>query len=396
MSWAIITLTRNSLHLGLGVKEALEDQGEVYAPQKIIDSVKDVAGEGKGLENFKDLENLMDFNVKPTAEPFKSFIKSIYKQYDGLIFIMAAGIVVRSLEGLLEHKSKDPAVIVMDEKGAFIIPILSGHLGGGNEMAMILGDRLKATPVITTASDVQGKMAVDMLAKNLGFAFDDFNAATKLSGKIVNNEEVTVFTEIPLPEWVGKYIPVVLCDKDQLINRALEYTGGGILVSNRNLKQGIESKYEDELESNYEEVAESKYEKKPMIQLYPKNLIIGIGARKHVSGAHVRNSIKTILQEFGFSPLSIKHFATVDVKEKEAGILKGIEGFKRPLKIITREEIKTVEADFEGSEFIKKTIGVKAVAEPVAYLSSEKDGEFLLRKRKINGLTLALWKENCH
>lgn len=365
MSWAVITLTRNSFQLGLRVKKALNGQAVVYTPQKVLD--------------YREAES---GNAKPTGVPFKSFIKSIYKQHDGLIFIMATGIVVRSLDGLLEHKSKDPAVLVMDENGSFIIPLLSGHLGGGNEMAQRLATRLKATPVITTASDIQGKMAVDMLAKKLGFAFEDFTAATKVSGKIVNDEVVSVFTEIPLPQWVEKFFPVVLCDQDQLIKKSRyhseEPSEGAILVSSRNLGKPPGP------------------EKDSVIQLYPKNLILGLGARKNIATDHVEKSIKEVLIEFGYSALSIKHFATVDIKKEEPGILQGIKEFNRPLKIVTREAIKAVEGDFDGSDFVKESIGVRAVAEPAAYLTSGKDGEFIFGKRKINGLTIALWKENCH
>ncbi|NBG87089.1 cobalt-precorrin 5A hydrolase [Isachenkonia alkalipeptolytica] len=399
MSWGIITLTQNSLHLGLRVKDSLKDNGTLYAPEKIINSYRNEI-------------------IESIDQPFKSFVKSIYQKHQGMIFIMAAGIVVRSLEGLLEHKSKDPGVIVMDEKGEFIIPILSGHLGGANEMAIVLAEKLKATPVITTASDVQGKMAVDMLAKKLGFAFVDFNAATKLSGKIVNDEKVVVFTEVPLPDWVEKYFPVLRCSKEQLPDKVQEHSGGAIIVSSRNLGKELGSKpvrkHKSERESKKDNGQESeqageegneqgskqawehKFNSAYRIQLYPKNLILGIGARKNVSASHVRRSIEAVLKDFGYSALSIKHFATVDVKEKEPGILEGIKEFNRPLKIISREEIKTVEGSFEGSNFVKETLGILAVAEPAAYLSSTKDGEFIFGKRKIEGLTLALWKENCH
>ncbi len=382
MSWAVITLTRNSLHLGLRVKEALKGKSTLYAPEKIINSYRTETIEQEAPDEMENpglvnTNNGFDLsNIESIDRPFKSFVKSIYKKHEGMIFIMAAGIVVRSMEGLLEHKFKDPGVIVMDEKGEYIIPILSGHLGGANEMAIVLAEKLKATPVITTASDVQGKMAVDMLAKKLGFAFDDFNAATKLSGKIVNDEKVMVFTEIPLPDWVGKYFPVVRCSEEQLPDKVREHSGGAIIVSNRNMEPEIN--------------------KGDLIQLYPKNLILGIGARKNISSGHVRRSIEAVLEEFGYSALSIKHFATVDVKEKEPGILEGIKEFNRPLKIISREEIKTVEGSFEGSDFVKETLGISAVAEPAAYLSSTKGGEFIVGKRKIEGLTLALWKENCH
>ncbi len=384
MSWAVITLTRNSLHLGLRVKEALRGNGTLYAPEKILNSYRNEIIEQEvpddlGNPGVANTSNVFDLsNIESIYRPFKSFVKSIYKKHEGMIFIMATGIVVRSLEGLMEHKSKDPAVIVMDEKGEFIIPLLSGHLGGGNETALLLAERLKATPVITTASDVQGKIAVDMLSKKLGFVFDDFDAATRLSAKIVNDEPVTVFTEVPLPDWVEKYFSVVPCDKDQLLNKVRESIGGAIIISNRKQLRELDST------------------KRESIQLYPKNLIIGIGARKNISADHVQTSIKSVLQEFEYSPLSIKHFATVDVKEKEPGILEGIKAFNRPLRIISREEIKTVEGDFEGSDFVKKTLGISAVAEPAAYLSSGKKGAFIFGKRKIQGLTLALWKEKSH
>ncbi len=377
MTWGIVTLTANGLHLGLRVREVLQGEATLYAPEKVCHFYREkFIGRGLHPSSTSYSSNLS--SIEMIKGPFKDFVKSIYPKHRYMVFIMAAGIVVRSLEGLLEHKSKDPGIMVMDEKGAFIVPILSGHMGGANEMAVMLGERLEATPVITTASDVQGKLAVDMLAEKLGSVFEDFRAATKVSGKIVNGEEVFLFTEIPLPQWVEKYFPVFHCTRENIRKEAAKHSGGKIILSHRRLKPTQGENPDD------------------WIQLYPQCLIIGIGARKNISADHVRKSIEKVLEEFDYNPLSIKHFATVDVKEKEAGIIEGIKGYNRPLRIISREDIKAVEGKFQGSDFVKKTLGISAVAEPAAYCSSSKNGEFILGKRKIEGLTLALWKENDH
>ena len=109
----------------------------------------------------------------PEARSFdklKSLLAKAFLGKNPLICIMATGIVVRYLAPLLQGKDVDPAVVVVDEAGRFAISLLSGHLGGANELARTVGNLIGATPVITTATDVQGLPALDTLGSPAGVA----------------------------------------------------------------------------------------------------------------------------------------------------------------------------------------------------------------------------------
>nr|MCR4807280.1 hypothetical protein [Lachnospiraceae bacterium] len=120
-----------------------------------------------------------------------------FLQADALIFICAAGIAVRMIAPYIEHKSKDPAVLVIDEGSNFCIPILSGHLGGANELARNLAGELDMIPVITTASDLAGLTAVDMFAGKYGLSISDFNKAKELTVALLEGEKIGVINEVP-------------------------------------------------------------------------------------------------------------------------------------------------------------------------------------------------------
>ena len=135
---------------------------------------------------------------RPTGSNFNEFISKIFHEYDILVFIMASGIVVRSIANLIINKTQDPGILVMDEKGKYVISLLSGHLGGANDAARLLSEKIGSEPVITTASDVIGSMAVDNLAMLLGCEIDNMSTAKEITSNIVNGYKIGIFTEIPI------------------------------------------------------------------------------------------------------------------------------------------------------------------------------------------------------
>ncbi|MGL5051676.1 MAG: cobalt-precorrin 5A hydrolase [Fusobacteriaceae bacterium] len=295
-----------------------------------------------------DIYTLKKFKIENgfVMDNFTEVLEKKFQKYDAHIFIMATGIVVRKISSLIKSKDIDPAVLVIDENMSFAISLLSGHLGGANDLAQLLKNELGLVPIITTSSDVTGKIAVDTLAQKLKCNLDSLEAAKNVTALIVDGKNV----ELKLPQ-----------------NITVENPEGVILVSN---KEKIES-----------------------VQLYPQNLILGIGSRRGVNSSDVIQFLKEVLKKHNLSYKSIKHFATVDLKADEVGIIETARYFKKELKIVSRADILEVENMFVGSDFVKKEIGVKAVSEPCSYLTSNKDGKFLEMKAKKDGITISIYEE---
>ena len=298
-----------------------------------------------------DVFTLKKYDVENTIqiEDFTANINEKFFQYDGHIFIMASGIVVRKIAELIGTKDKDPAVLLIDEGKHFVISLLSGHLGGANELTYLLAETLNLIPVITTSSDVTGKIAVDTISQKLNAELEDLKSAKDVTSLIVNGQKVNIL----LPENVkvnGK-------------NSA----DGFILVSNR---KNIE-----------------------YTRIYPKNLILGIGCKKDTKAEDILFAIEDCLNKNNLDIKSVKKIATVDVKENEKGLIDAAKSLNLDLEIISREEIKKIQDQFEGSDFVEKNIGVRAVSEPVALLASSQEGDFIEMKAKYNGITISIYEE---
>lgn len=341
MNLGIIALTKRGSCLGYDLKNKLNNS-KLYVKDKF----------------FIDENNAISFNVK-----LKDLIKDIYYKHDSFLFIMATGIVVRTIAPFIKDKKVDPAIMVIDEQGNHIISLLSGHIGRANEYTNYIGSLIDATPVITTASDVSNKIAVDTIAMKLDCSIKNFSDATKVTSHIVNDELVGIISQIP--------VSFNLPDNVVLINSITKDYKGIINITNEIHKKN----------HNLDEVT-----------LIPKNLIVGIGCKRGKNFSDIYKALKISFEENNLSLEAIKCIGTVDIKKDEEGIIHLAQKLKKPMKIVNRSEIKKVENKFKGSEFVKKAIGVSCVCEPVAYILGEK-GYFIQNKKSFDGITIAIFKE---
>ena len=321
MKLAVITVTEKGVRNGLKIKEKINC--DVFTISKFMKE-KTLLIEN-GLQNF--------------------FEKNLLK-YDTFLFITASGIAVRTIAPFIKSKDKDPAVLTMDEEGNFIISLLSGHLGGANEAAKILGEITGAVPVISTASDVSGKIAVDTIAMKINGKLESLESAKKVTSLIVAGKEV----DIKVPE-----------------NMENENPQGVILISNR---KNIE-----------------------IAKIIPQNIVVGIGCKKNKEAEKIIDAVKDSFEKLNLCEESIRVFATVDIKENEAGIIGTAEYFGKELKIISREDIQKIENNFETSQFVKKSIGIGAVSAPCAFIVGKGRGKFLAEKLKYEGITISIFEE---
>ncbi|WP_337742736.1 cobalt-precorrin 5A hydrolase [Fusobacterium gonidiaformans] len=306
-------------------------------------------------EDRIDVYTLEKFSIKDTVQTqnFTDKLEEKFHSYDTHIFIMASGIVIRKISKLIKSKDIDPAVLLIDEGKHFVISLLSGHLGGANEITYKIASLLNLIPIITTSSDITGKIAVDIISQKLNAELEELKSAKEVTSLIVDGKTV----DILLPKNV----------KVQKADKISKNPDGIIVVSNKR--------------------------KLEMTRIFPKNLILGIGCKKDTREKEILEAIEASMKKHNLDMRSIKHIATVDIKKDELGLVQAAKTLEKELIIISREEIKKVQDKFEGSDFVEKNIGVRAVSEPVAYLSSSRKGQFLERKAKYQGITISIYEE---
>lgn len=344
--WAIVAVSRDATTLGLRVKGVLEEwPATVYTLSKYCtDETQAIAG------------------------PMADFFGSIMAQYDTILCIMATGIVVRSIAPHLGHKSTDPAILVMDAAGKYVISLVSGHLGGANEAAVMLAGRLDASPVITTGTDVKGSLAVDVLAEKLGCTIADFTDAKDVTAAILDDEIVAI------EDWTG-----------------VDFTG--IVLPANILLPGAEGHPEAQWRIVIDD-AQSPEKLLPghSVQLVPKSITVGIGCRRDTPGERIVQELTKLLNAVGYHQGAVKTLATIPLKADEPGIRETSERLGADVKIISDDFVKMVQSRFEGSDFVEKTTGLRSVSEPCGYVASG-FGHCVAPVVKCGGITLSLWKK---
>lgn len=262
--------------------------------------------------------------------PVTQWASERFDKADALLFIGACGIAVRSIAPLCRSKTTDPAVLVMDEAGRFVIPLLSGHIGGANALAADIAARIGATPVITTATDVRGIPAIDTWAVHNDCAIENPQAIQPVSSALLDDRAV------------------------------------GVMITER------------ELTPPYPVT----------LTLRPRTLVIGIGCKRGTSAAHIEECVTRFLKDNGLSMLSVRALASIDLKGDEPGLLAFCERFRFPLLTYSAGELMALPGVFSVSEFVRKTTGVDCVCERAAVKASGKG--LLVGKMRFDGVTLAL------
>ena len=331
--WGIIAITQNGLALAKKLKAQFPDS-VIYT-----------------LDKWHDEE------CTPIEPDLSTFTAQLFDRHKTLVYIMATGIVVRSIALHLVDKTVDPAVVVLDEKGQFAISLLSGHLGGANAVASEIAGTMGATAVITTASDVQGMPSVDMIAQKHQLIIDSMHDAKILTAMTVNGQKVGWRNDSLLN--LPCYYP---CDEID--------AEGLVVVSNRT----------------------DLAEKVLSAQLIPQNITVGVGCRRGISGQQIIDFVTEQLQLNSISEMSIRQLASIDIKSDEQGVLDAAAHFGVPAVFVETTEIEKIEQDFSSSAFVKSQVGVSGVCEPAAFIAGGRTGEFISRKKSKEGITVAIFE----
>ncbi len=316
---------------------------------------------------------------EPLTMKASEWAEEAFREAEALIFCCASGIAVRAIAPWVRDKTTDPAVIVTDDQGHFVIPLLSGHLGGANELALLIAKGLSATPVLTTATDTAGVFAVDVFAKKNHLAIGDMKLAKAVSAALLSGEKVGFRSVYP----VTGELPKGLTEGEADL---------GIWISagkRTDLKNPAAEETEDpEIPVSAEQAADPFPR---TLQLIPRRYAAGIGCRKGKSFEELFAFLEKQLESCGVQKAELRCIASIDLKKEEPGLLQLSESLNVPFETYSAEELQTVPGEFTASEFVKATTGVDSVCERAAVLASG-CGTLIQRKTAENGMTFALAK----
>ena len=264
-----------------------------------------------------------------------------FKKHAALIFIGAAGIAVRAIAPFVNNKLLDSPVIVVDDAGKFVIPILSGHVGGANELALRIADILKATPVITTSTDVHGAFAADIYAKENNLEIINKAGIAPVSAKALRGEEIDMDADIRIISG-----PVT---------------------------------------------EEMRQAEKPLY-LRKKEYTVGIGCKKGKSREEIKSLLEKVLLEAGLEAGQLLSIASADLKKDEPGLKELADELRIPFVTFSAEELNRLEGDFTESEFVLKVTGAGNICERAAVAACGGKGELIIKKQGEDGVTCAIAK----
>ena len=336
----IYSFTGTGSRLALNLAEKLKQEGYVCT--------------GYTVARFAEDKRLQRLN-----DGWKQEIGASWGEH-ALVFIGAAGIAIRAIAPFVKDKFTDPPVIVLDEKGTFAIPLLSGHVGGGVTLAKVLAEYTGGRAVITTATDVQKKFAADVFAMENGLVITDREEAKKISAGILEKKNTGIFSEFPLLGDVPEELTI--CGSEE----QLEGCCGKIVICERNPRN----------------------KKSGVLYLLPRNLYVGMGCKKGTKKEILEAELLKTLEKHGFLPEQIRALGSIDLKREEAGLLELADSLGVEFLTYSAESLQEISAVSSSSEFVRGVTGVDNVCERAAKKMCP-DGVMVQEKVCLNQCTAA-------
>ncbi|MCQ6274246.1 cobalamin biosynthesis protein [Bacillus sp. V3B] len=352
-SYAIVAITKHGVQLARKLHQTFQNADLYY------------------MEKFKQGDE-GERNIRLFTGSVRLLLPALFQSYKGIVFIISLGAVVRMMAPLLKDKKTDPGIVVIDDKGENVISVLSGHLGGANELTKEVAEMIGARAVITTASDVQKTIPVDLFGKRFGWTWDSAEKLTPVSASVVNEEHVGIVQESgekgwwdynhPLPESLKRY---------PTIGDALAANVDGALVITHRL-----------LEEEEQEILRNG------VVYRPKVIVLGMGCNRGTTSEEIQSVIQETLEDLRFSLKSVKALCTIDLKKDEIGLLDVVNKYGWEFVSYTPEELNTIELE-QPSETVFKYTGAYGVSEPASLLYSGAK-ELVVVKKKSGNVTISV------
>ena len=343
---AVLAITKNGIEIGLKLKEYFSDF-EIFAPIKFSN----------------DNEKIQWYENSTTQK-----IVDLFKNNDGIICLFSLGAVIRLLAPHIKDKKTDPAVIVIDDNANFVISVLSGHLGGANELSNEIAEKMGSTPIITTAADVNKTVAVDLVGREFGWKINDDSNVTRISAFMVNKEKIGVFQNIGKKEWWKGKLPENITFFSDMKELKDSDSKAYLIITN-------------------DEINDEEVEKDSVVYRVP-NLVVGIGLHWNTSKETILNGVNETLEKFELKQNQIARFVSIKKDKDVIGLIELGKEMNVPIEYIDREELATITAP-NPSKTVQAFEGTASVSEAAAIKSSE--GELIVEKQKFPpNLTVAI------
>ena len=342
---AVLAITKNGIEMGLSLKKSFPDW-QIFAPSK--------------FSNNNEMINWYDDSTSIK-------IVDLFQSNDALICLFSLGAVIRLIAPHIKDKKTDPAVIVIDDKAQFVISVLSGHLGGANELSNNIAAKINATPVITTAADVNKTIPVDLVGKEFGWKIDDDTTVTKVSAFMVNNEKIGVLQDTGEKDWWKKELPDNVSKYENFEELKNSGSKGFLIVSDQT--------FNDEILEN-------------AVVYRPQTLVVGVGLHWDTSKDTIKDGLLSSLEKFHLSSKSIARFVSIKKEKDVEGLIELGKEMDVPIEYIDREELATITTP-NPSKTVQAFEGTSSVSEAAALKSS--GGKLIVEKQKFPpNLTIAI------
>ncbi|MCP4721366.1 MAG: cobalt-precorrin 5A hydrolase [Desulfobacteraceae bacterium] len=340
---AVWAITPNGLTLGQDICAKISGARLFVAEQLTTNSIPELSGREIEVLTFKKLseELLLQFT-----------------RFSSHIFIFSTGIAVRMLAPLIKSKTTDPGVVVVDDKGIHAISLLSGHLGGANQLAQKIATLINARAVVTTATDINNLPSIDMLAQENNLQIENPGAIKHVNMVFLKKGTMDVYDPTG---YIRKLIP-----KEFICNHGIPKQGPGIVCTWETIKVPRET-----------------------IVLRPKILSVGIGCNRNTSLEIIHEFLKAVFTGEGLSLNSVFSLATTEVKKDEEGLLSLADKLNLPLTLYDKNQLNSVDTIETPSKMVEKHLGVKSVCEAAAILAAER-GRLIVSKKKNKDVTIAV------
>lgn len=341
---SVLAITKNGINIGERLKE-LFPNWDIFVPSKL-------SNENKSITWY--------------SEPTSDKIIELFKNSNALICLFSLGAVIRLIAPYLKDKKTDPAVIVIDDKTNFVISVLSGHIGGANELTQEISEKLNALPVITTAADVNKTIAVDLVGREFGWKIDDETTVTKISAYMVNAEPIGVFQQTGNKKWY-KELPKNVTIYNSLEELKKSNSKAHLIIS-------------DTIIDN--ELAQES------VIYRPQSLVIGIGLHWDTTKDTIKDGIEHCLKKFNLSSKCIAKLVSIKKPEDVQGLIDLGKEMQIPVEYVNREELAEIITP-NPSSTVKAFEGTASVSEAAAIKIS--NGKLIVEKQKFPpNLTVAI------
>ena len=323
----------------------------------------------KGQELAYELKEILDSDstiIKCDLyhKDVKNHFPILFYEYDAIIAIMASGILIRSIAPLVESKLSDPAVVNIDDNGKFVISTLSGHLGGANDLAIKISKLINATPVITTSTDVNNKLGIDVLARDLYLSIDKPEEILFFNKSILDGCEISLTVN---PNKNFEYLFEYISNNDNEINVSIYYSS----------------------KINQDEILVSLDEHELILK--EKKIVVGIGCRRDKEYEKIHDGFMKTLNELKILPSRVNLLASAEIKKDEKGILELSEKMDIPVEFVEIDKLKLFESnDVSKSEFVYSKFGIYGVCEPSALIMAGFGSKLIYKKTSYDGVTISV------